>query len=132
MYIVTLNNSQPISVNAHDPRVAEQAINVTRDNCKIGKAKDLAARATNYSKTFGRENVTFYPVAVTDAYQQIERAVLRELDDYRMRGRTGRKNEWLHTITPAEALKTLKRTLENSETEYRLLLSDLGDGDKPG
>lgn len=132
MYIVTLNNFQPISVNAHDPRVAGNAIKVTRDNCKIGKTKDLAARAANYSKTFGKESVNFYPVAVTQAYQQIEQAVLGVLDDYRMRGPTGRRNEWLHTIPPSEALETLKRTLEDSGAEYRLLISDLGGGDSLG
>jgi hypothetical protein len=38
IYIVTLNNPHPISVNANDRRVADRAIKVTKDNCKVGKA----------------------------------------------------------------------------------------------
>lgn len=62
IYIVTLNNDQPISVNANDPRIADKAIKVTKKNCKIGKAKDLIDRKKNYFKVFGEHNVNFRPV----------------------------------------------------------------------
>ena len=37
LYIVTLNNDQPISVNAHDPRHAQRAIRVTKEHCQCGR-----------------------------------------------------------------------------------------------
>ena len=36
LYIVTLNNSKPISANADDPRRADTAIKVNNENCKFG------------------------------------------------------------------------------------------------
>ncbi len=42
IYIVTLNNSEPISVNADDPRYAQTSIKVTRHNCKFGKAESIS------------------------------------------------------------------------------------------
>ena len=59
IYIVTLNNEEPISVNANDPRIAHKAIKVTRTNCKFGKARNLKAREKYYFKTFGEHNVNF-------------------------------------------------------------------------
>ena len=50
VYIVSLNNTSPISVNAHDPRIAHKCIKVDRTNCRIGKAKILEAREKNYFK----------------------------------------------------------------------------------
>ena len=35
LYIVTLRNDEPISVNANDPRIADKAIKVTRANCRL-------------------------------------------------------------------------------------------------
>jgi hypothetical protein len=35
LYIVTLRNDEPISVNANDPRIADKAIKVTRANCRV-------------------------------------------------------------------------------------------------
>lgn len=104
LYIVTLNNTHPISVNAQDPRRAETAVRVTRENCKVGRAKNLAARAENYQKTFGQENVNFFVFALTTEIEHAEKAMLLELSQYRIRGRTGRRNEWLENIVPAEAL----------------------------
>ena len=67
LYIVTLNNTRPISVNANDPRIADQAIKVTNANCKFGKAQSLKAREKNYFGVFGEHNVNFTPIALTDA-----------------------------------------------------------------
>ena len=59
IYLVTLLNEIPISVNAHDPRIAHKGIKVDKTNCKIGKAKNLEAREKNYFKTFKEDNVNF-------------------------------------------------------------------------
>ena len=63
VYIVSLNNTSPISVNAHDARIAHKCIKVDMTNCKIGKAKNLEAREKNYFKTFKEDNVNFRVLA---------------------------------------------------------------------
>ena len=121
IYIVTLNNVEPISVNAHDSRVAHKAIKVTRANCKFGKAKSLKGREKSYFETFGQHNVNFLPVALLNKYARAEKAVLAEMDQYRIRGRTGRKNEWLEGISADDALGIVLRTLEALDIPHELL-----------
>jgi hypothetical protein len=102
LYLVTLNNDEPISVNANDPRIADKCIRVTRANCKFGKAKRLTRRCDNYGKVFGVENVNFKVVAFTDDIGLAERLVLKALSPWCIRGPTGRKNEWLEGIAPTD------------------------------
>lgn len=111
IYIVTLNNDQPISVNANDPRIADKVIKVTKKNCKIGKAKDLADRRKNYFKVFGERNVNFRPVVKMLEIDAAEKAILAHLDQYRIRGITGRKNEWLQDIESSELLRIVLNAL---------------------
>lgn len=101
-YIVMLNNEHPISVNAKDARIAHKCILVFRLNCKFGKAKSLARRRENYFKVFGRENVNFRAVALTAELVVAERLVLKALAPWRVRGTTGRKNEWLAGISDVD------------------------------
>ena len=122
LYIVTLNNEEPISVNANDPRIADKTIKVTKANCKFGKAKDLDVRRKNYYKTFGEENVNFKPIARLADIQIAEKAVLAALDEYRVRGATGRKNEWLEGIKPQSVVAIALYHVEKSGVEYELLL----------
>ena len=114
LYLVTLNNEEPISVNANDPRVADKAIKVTKANCKFGKTKNLAVREKGYFKHFGEDNANFKPLVQLEEIDIAEKAVLKCLDNYRIRGRTGRKNEWLENINPetveAIVFSTLKKT----------------------
>ena len=119
IYIVTLNNSEPISVNAQDPRIAHKAIKVTKANCKFGKAKSLKAREKNYFKTFGEQNVNFMPVAFIEDFAHAERSILARLDRYRMRGRTGRKNEWLENVSPEEVLQIVLDAMAELGIPYR-------------
>ncbi len=118
VYIVTLNNEEPISVNAHDPRRAETAIKVTRENCKFGKANDLRARKENYDKTFGAENVNFFAIATLKDIHEVEKAVLLRLGDYRIIGNKNRKNEWLTKITPMEVENIVFTVLAEGNFEY--------------
>jgi hypothetical protein len=103
VYIVTLTNEVPISVNAHDVRRAHLSIEVTRRHCKIGKATDLSGRERNYWKTFGEANVHFKVIAFTDDPAAAERAILKHLRKHRVRGSNGCLNEWLADIDPAAA-----------------------------
>jgi hypothetical protein len=123
IYIVTLNNDEPISVNENDPRIAHKAIKVTKANCKVGKARSLKAREKNYFKTFGESNVNFWPIAYLENFAQAEKAILSSLDRYRMRGRTGRKNEWLEGIDSAHVLTIVQRTLTELEIPHEQIVS---------
>ena len=118
IYIVTLNNSEPISVNANDPRVAHKAIRVTKANCKFGKAESLKGREKNYFKTFDEQNVNFKSVALVKDITHAEKAVLARLDRYRMRGRTGRKNEWLEGIGSQDVLHIVLDTLDEVDISH--------------
>jgi hypothetical protein len=120
LYIVTLNNEEPISVNAHDPRIAHRCIHVSRLNCKLGKARSLAKRRLNYIRTFGAGNVNFRPIAVTDDIGRAERLVLVALRAWRIGGRAGRGNECLEGIEPAEAARVVLSALENAGIEYEV------------
>ena len=122
LYIVTLNNEHPISVNAQDARVADKAIKVTKQNCKFGKAKVLEGRRKNYYKTFGEENVNYFPIVRMLDIEAAEKAILSKLNDHRMRGRTGRKNEWLEGIDSNQVLEIAISTLDDLDVEYELIV----------
>lgn len=121
LYIVTLTNEHPISVNAQDPRRADKTIKVTREHCKFGKAKVLDGRKKNYDKTFGAEYVSFTPIAVLEEITSAEKAILKKLDPYRLRGKTGRKNEWLGDIDSVTVIAIIKETLLEIGVEHQLL-----------
>ena len=119
LYIVTLNNEQLISVNAHDKRRADRVIKVNKDNCKFGKANILSARRENYYKTFGKENVNFKALVLLEDIQKAETLILRELDQYRIRSNSGRKNEWLAGVSPSQVEKIIFQCLDvNGFTYY--------------
>jgi hypothetical protein len=122
IYIVTLNNSEPISVNVNDPRVADKAIKVTKANCKFGRARSLKARERNYFRVFGEHNVTFMPIALIDDFALAEKAVLARLNCHRMRGRTGRKNEWLEGIDAKDVLEIVLHTLDDLGISYEKIV----------
>jgi gamma-glutamylcyclotransferase (GGCT)/AIG2-like uncharacterized protein YtfP len=114
LYIVTLTNEEAISVNANDPRIAHRCIRVSRLNCKFGKAKHLARRRDDYRKVFGAGNVVFRPIALMDQIDAAERLVLRALGAWRIRGNTGRRNEWLVGIESADVERIALDVLRSS------------------
>lgn len=120
LYIVTLNNTEAISVNAHDPRLAHRCIAVSQLNCKVGKARSLARRHANYIRTFGAHNVNFRPIAFTEDVGRAERLVLDALNAWRVPGRTGRRNEWLAGIAPAEVERLALSALDDAGIPYAL------------
>ena len=121
LYIVTLNNDEPISVNANDPRMADKAIKVNKANCKFGRAKNLSAREKNYFKVFGEHNVNFKPLVRLEEINIAEKAILKRLDNYRIRGRTGRKNEWLKNISPENVEEIVFSTLKKKGVKYETI-----------
>lgn len=122
LYLVTLNNWEPISVNAQDLRVADKAIKVTRANCKFGKAKNLEGRKRNYFKTFGEHNVNFMPVVKLVEIDAVEKEILIRLKDYRIKGRTGLMNEWLQHIAPEQVIDIAVGAIRESGIEFQLLV----------
>jgi hypothetical protein len=113
LYVVSLSNEHPISVNA-DRAHAGQCIFVTKANCKFGRAQNLARRYRDYVKTFGAEYVTFEVVAFVDNPVVLESAVASRLTEHRMKGASGRMNEWLAGIT----LPALKKLISEEVTKH--------------
>lgn len=117
-----MNNKYPISVNAQDFRIAHKAIKVTKANCKFGKAKILEGRRKNYYKTFGEENVNYFPIVRMVDIEAAEKAILSKSNDHLMRGRTGRRNEWLEGIGPNQVFEIAISTLGELDIEYELVV----------
>jgi hypothetical protein len=118
VYVVTLTNTHPISVNADRPAIADRCIKVTRENCKFGKARDLHVRRGNYIKTFGVENVRFHSLAAVDNPELVEAIVGTTLWQYRIRGTSGRPNEWLAGISPSDVEAAVFAALDSCGLKY--------------
>ncbi|MEO8673351.1 MAG: hypothetical protein ABI411_18710 [Tahibacter sp.] len=118
IYLVTLSNVQPISVNAQDPRIATRCLHVTLINCKIGKAHSFKGRERNYWKTFGAQHVQFRPIACTSEPRAAERVILRALLPWRLRSPAGRRTEWLGNIAPDDAERVALEALRDAEIAY--------------
>jgi hypothetical protein len=124
IYIVILNNSNPISVNAHDPRIAERCIRVNRAKCRVGKVKDLEARKKNYFTTFGEANVNFRILVRLANIDIAEKAIKAKLIHFRVRGTTGRPNEWLENIQADEVIGVVLQTLKDLERMGRITIQE--------
>jgi len=114
LYLVTLTNVEPISVNAQDPRMGDRCLKVSLLNCKIGKANSFAYRKRNYCKTFGEQHVQFRPIAYTDEPRAAERVIMRALLEWRLRSPAGRRTEWLGGITADEAERVVLAALRGA------------------
>jgi hypothetical protein len=121
LYLVTLRNIEPISVNRGDRRIEHRCIRVTREHCKFGKARDFARRRAGYLRVFGEHNVRFVALFGTEDVANAERAVLAELAPWRMRGHSGRRNEWLAGIAPGEVERIAERALRRAGIAFGVL-----------
>jgi len=128
IYIVTLTNTHPISVNAQDQRMADRCIKVTCANCKVGKAKSFIARRRNYHKTFGADHVQFRPIAYTQDLQLAERVVLSALSKWRVRGHTRRLTEWLEGISAIDAEHLALAALQAAGIAFSMPLDEAQSG----
>jgi hypothetical protein len=124
LYLVTLNNQQPISTNAADPRIADRCARVNREHCKFGRARDFARRRGNYEETFGAHNVNFLPLAaVAEADLAVaERCVLQQLTAYKIRGPSGYRLEWLTGVRPEQVVAIARETLRAKRITHRWLV----------
>lgn len=119
IYLVELLNEEPISVNAYNRRIAARCIHVRKGHCKVGRARNLQARERLYRRNFGAHHVVFRVRALLDDINACERRVLQELDSWRMRGRTGRKNEWLEGIDDEEVVTRVMRAVREHQALAR-------------
>lgn len=119
IYLVELLNEDPISVNAYNRRIAARCIHVRKGHCKAGRARNLHARERLYCRNFGAHHVVFRVLALLDDISACERRVLQELDPWRIRGRTGRKNEWLEGIDADEVVTRVLRAVREHEARTR-------------
>jgi hypothetical protein len=114
IYVVSLSNEEPISSQAGDSRNEVGAISVNKNNIKVGKARNLAAREKSYQKTFGADIVRFHPIALTSEQDVAEKVILRKLGPYRATNpSTGARVEWLENVTEAEAITMAVRALQD-------------------
>ena len=118
LYVVALTNIEPIPVNARDPRLAARCIKVDHTNCKFGKTRNLARRQGAYWRTFGRRFVRFRPIALLEDIDAAEASVLARLSAWRVRGSTGRRNEWLAGISASEVERIAVSVLAQSGIEF--------------
>ncbi len=122
IYVVTLNNELPISINAQDPRCADKVYKANNKNIKVGKAKSLKARRDNYFKTFGEENVNFLPIIITKEINEAEKIIMKQLEGFRVRNPiSNRKTEWLIGINSDRAVKIAVENIAQSGIHYKLV-----------
>lgn len=121
LYIVMLRNEEPISVNRGDARIEHRCIRVARGNCKFGKATDFARRRVGYERVFGADNVVFVPLFALEDIARGERTVLAELAPWRLRGRSGRRHEWLGGIAPTEVERIARCALERAGIAFAVI-----------
>lgn len=119
LYIVKLSNENFISVNAHDQRIAERCLHVNLKNCKVGRAKNLAAREKCYWRTFGESFVTFDAIALTEDLNHAEKVVLTALNFWRARSPSGRRTEWLSGIEPHKAVALALAALSSEKILFQ-------------
>ena len=121
---MALNNQQPISTNAADPRIADRCGRVNREHCKFGRAQDFARHRGNYEDTFGAHNVNFFPLAaLAEADLAVaERCVLQQLTAYKIRGPSGYRLEWLTGIRPEQVISVAREALHANRIPHRWLV----------
>lgn len=105
LYFVRLSGDALISVNHNDPKRRDRCIMVNRTNSKYGIAQNLRSRYLSYCRTFGRERVHFAVLGLASVPAAIESKLHRHFGKYRMRGLSGRQNEWLAGIDPDVAYR---------------------------
>ncbi|MFU2487151.1 hypothetical protein [Thauera sp. WH-1] len=131
LYLVTLNNETPISVNAGDHRVAQRAIQVRRGDIKVGKSEHLTKRHGNYVRNFGRDHVNFSVLAYIPGGKsdrdRAESVVFECFRPFRIRGTTGRLNEWMNGVSASDARAMALEALRDSGIEH-LVVPEEGDG----
>lgn len=100
LYFVRLQGAELASVNDNDPKRRDKCIKVNSANSKYGKAINLRSRFAAYGRTFGASRVRFDVLVLHNDLSLIEQDLHVHFLNYRIRGSTGRSNEWLENIDP--------------------------------
>jgi len=110
IYIAQPYGNELREINQSDRRRLGKVAVINNKNIKFGKAKDINKRANNYKKDVGHINLT---VIVSDEdysfIEELEKRILRQVDEYRIVGPSGRKLEWLKNISFKELEKIIKQ-----------------------
>lgn len=114
VYFVRLRGDDPMSVNDNDARRRDGCVKVNAANCKYGMSVNLHARYSAYSRTFGPERLQFDVLVVDEHPVLLEQLLHTHFATYRMRGKAGRTNEWLHGIDPDQAFEEAKKVCCNT------------------
>jgi len=108
LYIVWVDcDDAPID---NDPR-RKDPLRISRINCKFGRAKNLRARYRNYLDVFDKHSVTFKVIAILEDINAAETICVRRLAEFRMRGRSGRRHEWLANVSPSQVEEIVREAL---------------------
>lgn len=105
LYFVRLSGDELISVNHNDLKRRDRCIMVNSRNSKYGIAQNLKSRYLSYCRTFGRQRVQFVVLGHAATPAAIESKLHQHFSNYRMRGLSGRQNEWLAGIDPDVAFQ---------------------------
>lgn len=124
IYIVTLNNEELISTQAHDRRFDDKdVLKVNRDNRKFGKAVDFNGRERQgYYRTFGENNVNFIPIASLEDGDNAEKAVKLKLSPWCLRSPSNRLTEWTAGIGKNEMIVLIKSAITELEIQHTILV----------
>lgn len=106
LYFVTLRGDALVSVNDNNPLVRERCIRVNHLNAKLGRARNMRARYRAYCRTFSKARVDFRVLSDHPKAYATEAALLARFTSWRMRGASGRPNEWLEGIAPEDVFQT--------------------------
>ena len=118
IYVARILSDIPMPVT-RDKRYVDTCARVDKNNVKVGKAKDLAGRQSNYWKDFDEENVVFIPLAILEDIQQAETAILRHLKDYRKRSPKGGLMDWLENIEIGAVIDEVYSVLDKEGISHK-------------
>lgn len=123
IYVVTLNNEELISTQAHDRRFDDKPVlKVNRNNRKFGKADSFTGRELQgYVRTFTRPNVNFYPVIAVGDTERAERAVASALRPWCLRSPNNRLTEWTAGIETDEMVDKIVYAVESTGLQFLML-----------
>lgn len=125
IYIVTLNNEEKISTQAHDRRYDNRnPLKVNKENRKFGKAENFNGREhQGYNRTFGEENVNFIPVVTVNISDLAgaEKSVKNRLSKWRLRSPSNRITEWTQGISDNEMKEEIMLAIRELGIEHEAL-----------
>lgn len=95
IYIVTLNNEELMPSQLGD----DKSLMVNKHNVKFGKSRNLVKRQKDYEEHFGKDNVNFKVVFLSDNLDADEAKIAEHLSVWRCKSpKTQQPLEWLHHV----------------------------------